>query len=241
MMKKLFRLERVMGKIALVCLCVFLSMVNADSWCGTGCETCSSNGFCISCGPGYAITNSGTNKGCVASTAVIANCARLNSMDIKQCVECDSGYGLANSYSHATTCKLCTVSGCKNCDANAGICLRCSGNKKRLNGSCGSGSCSSSLTKCDDCDDNSTSKCANCYASYGLNRSGTCSACPSGCLECLPYYNTGATVTSKCRRCNVAGKFWMAHTGECLVNGATDTSKTLDPLTFGKAGELTDI
>jgi hypothetical protein len=230
-----------MSKIALVSLCVFFAMVKADSWCRTGCETCSSNGYCISCGPGYAITSSGSDKGCVASTAAIANCARLNSMDITQCVECNSGYGLSGSYTHATACKICTVSGCKNCDANAAICLRCSGNKKRADGVCASGTCSSSLTNCDDCDDHSASKCGNCQPSYGLNRSGTCSACPTGCLECLPYYNTGTTVTSKCRRCNVAGKYWMAHTGECLIDGATDSSKTLDPETFGTSGKLTDI
>ena len=94
------------------------------SYCGKGCETCVYEGYCISCGPGYVLSTSGISKNCIESSITITNCQKMSSeSSITYCVECNTGYGLTSSYTHATTCTQCSdTTNCDNCDYNPGIC-----------------------------------------------------------------------------------------------------------------------
>jgi hypothetical protein len=151
-------------------------------------NTTNSGTVCLTCDPGYQLTNSGascTQYDCSGMT----NCTLCESTTL--CLRCGYGYSL-NSGRTACPKTVCVDSQCNFCaSTSAQTCFQCSTgyylNSTNLCTSC------SSITNCSICSMiSSTLTCQSCISGYYTSTANQCSTCASGQSNCLNCDSVGA-------------------------------------------------
>ena len=142
------------------------------------CNTCDTNGQCISCK--FPFNPSPYDNG-TCFTCNVQNCAQCGSNNLNICTLCNQGYSL-NTPINSTCTWTCTSSNCISCPNGQNTCALCNPGFVPNGAVC---SQCNNAPICMSCLSTNLSSCTNCTQGYYLTSSNTCAQCANpSCAVC---------------------------------------------------------